>query len=420
MMANAVESIGGEMRKLRGRVPARLAIVLALGGVTGTLVLAGCGSSSSSSTTAASGSSTTAASGSNSSQGSAAGVPAAVVARVKQLYAGEYEPPPTSGPPAQRGKTVWQISCGQAYAACADISAAIVQAGKVLGWHVNVVDGKADPSTASNLIKQAVAAHVDGILIDGYDCPGIKNALLDAKQAHIPVVNFVGLDCNDKAFGGGQPLFTRTENVLGATTWAAFVDRYSQDRADVVIDHLGGKGKIISLDEHSQAQMQYRTSGFNDEIKAECPKCDVVNVPFTFSQVPNPATQVWQSAIQSNPGAAVLNNPADSLMAGGLLSAVQSAGRTDDLWVMGEDGDVPNLEYIREGKQGAALELDGYRWPAWGAADTLNRIFAGSKVFPNEGWGWTLVDKDHNLPPQGQPFKPPINYQAAYEKIWNG
>src|ERR1700733_14791513 len=98
MMANAVESIGGEMRKLRGRVPARLAIVLALGGVTGTLVLAGCGSSSSSSTTAAS--------GSNSSQGSAAGVPAAVVARVKQLYAGEYEPPPTSGPPAQRGKTV--------------------------------------------------------------------------------------------------------------------------------------------------------------------------------------------------------------------------------------------------------------------------------------------------------------------------
>lgn len=406
------------MRKMRGRIPGRLAIVLALGGVLGLLVLAGCGSSSSNSSSG--GSSTTAEGGSEGSQGSEAGVPAAVAARVKKLYAGEYEPPPTSGPPAQKGKTVWQISCGQAYEACAEISEAIVEAGKVLGWNVNVVDGKAEPSTASNLIKQAVAAHVDGILIDGYDCPGIKGALLEAKQANIPVVNFVGLDCDEKAFGGGEPLFTRTENVLGKTTWAAFVERYSQARADAVIDHLGGKGKIISLEENSQAQMQDRTSAFNEEIKAQCPECEVVGVPFTFSQVPNPATQVWQSALQANPEAEVLNNPADSLMAGGLLSAIQRAGRTDDLWVMGEAGGVPNLEYIREGKQGAALALNGYRWPAWGEADTLNRIFAGSKEFPNEGYGWTLVDKEHNLPPKGQPFEPPIDYKAAYEKIWNG
>ncbi len=409
------------MQKLRGPIPKSLALALAFGAILGVLVLAGCGSSSSSSSE----SSTTAESGSaggETSESSAAesGVPADVSARVEKLYEGEYEPPPSSGPPAQKGKTVWQISCGQAYEACAEISEAISEAGEALGWNVNVVDGKAEPSTASNLIKQAVAAHVDGILIDGYDCPGIKGALLEAKEANIPVVNFVGLDCNEKAFGGGEPLFTRTENVLGATTWATFVEKYSQARADAVIQHLGGKGKIISLEENSQAQMQDRTSAFNEEIKAKCPECEVVGVPFTFSQVPNPASQVWQSAFQANPDAEVLNNPADSLMAGGLLTAIQRAGRTDDLWVMGEAGGVPNLEYIREGKQGAALALNGYRWPAWGEADTLNRIFAGSKAFPNEGFGWTLIDKEHNLPPKGQAFEPPIDYKAAYEKVWKG
>lgn len=410
------------MQKKLGAIPRSLAVVLALGAFVGLLVLAGCGSSSSSSSSSSTTSSEESAGSEEStgSESSESGVPASVTARVEKLYEGEYEPPPTSGPPAQKGKTVWQISCGQAYEACAEISEAITEAGKVLGWNVNVVDGKAEPATASNLIKQAVAAHVDGILIDGYDCPGIKGALLEAKAANIPVVNFVGLDCNEKAFGGGEPLFTQSENVLGSTSWAAFVEKYSQARANAVIAHMGGPGKIISLEENSQAQMQARTSAFDEEIKAKCPECDIVGVPFTFSQVPNPASQIWQSAIQANPDAEVLSNPADSLMPGGLLTAIQRAGRTDDLWVMGEAGAVPNLEYIREGKQGAALALNGYRWPAWGEADTLNRIFAGSKEFPSQGYGWTLIDKEHNLPPKGQPFEPPIDYKAAYEKIWNG
>jgi ribose transport system substrate-binding protein len=62
-----------------------------------------------------------------------------------------------------------------------------------------------------------------------------------------------------------------------------------------------------------------------------------------------------------------------------------------------------------------------YGWFAWAAADTLNRVFAGGSPasFPNEGTGWQYVDKDTNLP-SGETYEPPVDYKAAYEKIWGG
>jgi ribose transport system substrate-binding protein len=37
---------------------------------------------------------------------------------VESGYKGNFDPPPSTGPAAVRGKKVWYISCGQAYAAC--------------------------------------------------------------------------------------------------------------------------------------------------------------------------------------------------------------------------------------------------------------------------------------------------------------
>jgi hypothetical protein len=32
--------------------------------------------------------------------------------------------------------------------------------------------------------------------------------------------------------------------------------------------------------------------------------------------------------------------------------------------------------------------------------------------------GWTFVDKDHGLSPQGQEHTPPVAFRAGYRKAW--
>jgi ribose transport system substrate-binding protein len=51
----------------------------------------------------------------------------------------------------------------------------------------------------------------------------------------------------------------------------------------------------------------------------------------------------------------------------------------------------------------------------------VNRILAGEdpKTMPNEGTGFEYIDKEHNLPPEGQIFNPSLDFKAAYLKVWN-
>jgi ribose transport system substrate-binding protein len=336
-----------------------------------------------------------------------------------KLYAGEWTMPPTSGPKAEKGKEVWFISCGQAFENCAKASEAFEDAGTALGWNVNVVDGEANPSKANELIKQAVAAHVDGIASIAWDCPTIKSGLLAAKQAGIPTVNFGGFDCDFKAFGGGEPLFTKTENVLGGTSFENYIDAYETARADAMLTLTGGGDeKILQLEEQSLTNSKVKSEAFKKEVEAKCPECGLIPVKWQYAQVPQEATQIWKSAIQQNPDAEVLVTSSDDIMNLGLRSAIQQSGHRG-LFVMGAEAPPPNQELIREGFESAALAIPpGFAWQMWGEADTLNRVFAKSDEFPDEGGGWVLLDKEH-VPAEGEEIKTP-DYQGEFEKIWNG
>jgi ribose transport system substrate-binding protein len=357
--------------------------------------------------------------GSGSSGATTSDVKGSEAKELDKLYAGEWTKPPTSGPAAEKGKDVWFISCGQAFENCSKAAEAFKEAGTALGWNVNVVDGEANPSKANELIKQAVAAHVDGIASIAYDCPTIKSGLLAAKNAGIPTVNFGGFDCDFKAFGGGEPLFTKTENDLGGPSFETYIDAYETARAEAMLALTGGGNeKILQLEEQSLTNSKVKSEAFKKTVESKCPECELVPVKWQYAQVPQEATQIWKSAIQQNPDASVLVASSDDIMNLGLRSAIQQSG-SRGLFVMGAEGPPPNQELIREGFETAALAIPpGFAWQMWGEADTLNRIFAKSKEFPDEGGGWVLIDKEH-VPAEGEEIKTP-DYQGDFEKIWNG
>jgi ribose transport system substrate-binding protein len=334
-------------------------------------------------------------------------------------YAGDFQPPPSSGPKAVVGKKVWMISCGQAYYACQQQSLAFQAAGKIIGWSVTIQDGKADPSVAAGLIRQAIAAKIDGVALVTFDCPGIKNALIEAKSAKMPVVNFGSIDCNDPKFGGGQALFSATVKLRGQDNNARFYEEWAKFRADYIIAKSNGTANVLSVGEKSQALHQYQGAAFAQEI-ATCSGCTNTDVPFAFAQVPSPATQQWLTAIQSHPKANAVAEGIDALMGLGLQTAVEQSGRKNMI-VGGGEGFPPNFDLIRSGVQTFSAPYP-VGWVMWGVADTLNRVFAGGdpSTFPSQGCGFQYLDAGHNLPAAGQSYVPSFDYQSVYKKIWAG
>jgi ribose transport system substrate-binding protein len=334
-------------------------------------------------------------------------------------YKGNFEPPPSSGPKAVPGKTVWMLSCGQAYAACAREAKAFADAGAELGWKVEIKDGKADPAAATEVIRQGVAAKVDGIAVAAFDCPGIKSALLQAKQQKIPVVGWASGDCSDPAFGGQEQLFTASINILGSTNANDEFEKMGEQRAYYIIAKTNGKANIISINETSQIIQRHNTIGFQNIIK-QCSGCQLHVTDFTFSQVPNPGTQIWKSAFLKEPKANVFEYGIDALMILGLQTAVEQSGRKDVL-VGGGEGFPANFDLIRKGIQTFSV-MAPYDWAGYGLADTLNRLFAGAdpKSLPSEGIGYQYIDKDHNLPAPGEFAEPSIDFKSAYTRIWKG
>ncbi|MBN9885785.1 sugar ABC transporter substrate-binding protein [Salipiger abyssi] len=340
-------------------------------------------------------------------------------AMVEQGYAGLYEAPPETGPAAVTDKTIWYISCGQAFVLCAQQAEGFAEAAEQLGWEISIQDGKATPSVASDIIRQAVAAKADGIAISAFDCPGVKSALLQAKAEGIPVVSVQSIDCSADVFGSEEPLFTASVNMLGSTDARDFYYRFGELRANYVIARTEGQGKVISIAETSQQVQQMNHKGFMDTI-AKCEGCEVAESTFNFGQVPSPATQIWQSALLQNPDAVAVEYGIDALMELGLQTAVRQSGRSD-LVVGGGEGFPNNFDLIRRGTQTFSIALP-FKWFGWAVADTMNRVQAGEDPteMPNQGTGFIFVDAEHNLPEPGEMLEPKLDFRAAYLSVWNG
>jgi ribose transport system substrate-binding protein len=340
---------------------------------------------------------------------------------LEEGYAGVFEPPPAEGPAAQPDKDVWYISCGQAYAACAGAAASFEEAGNELGWNVTITDGAADPNTAAGIIRQAIAADADAVGLFTFDCPGIKSALLEAKDAGVPVVNFGSLDCDDEAFGSEEPLFAASVKALGEESQSVLWMGLGEARAKYVAASLGEEGgKVVNIWETSQRAHQWQQVGFEETIAEECPNCEVVNVEFTFAQVPNESSETFTAALLQHPDLAALTWDTDALMGLGLNTVIQQAGLPSSVVKAGAEGNPPNMDHIRAGEQTSSSFIP-YGWYQWGMADTMNRIFAGEDPasFPSQGGGYMYIDKDHNLPPEGEPVELTVDYKAAYKAVWN-
>jgi ribose transport system substrate-binding protein len=378
------------------------------------LALAACSSSKSSSS-----GSTGATSGSNASSASSSSsaVPAAVQTLLTAGYAGAFKPAPTSGPKAATGKSVWVISCGQVAATCASIAGAAMDAGKALGWNMTLFDGKLDPSQYSQGILQAIAAHVSGIVTVAVDCSVAKSPLTQAKAAGIETVTISGFDCNDPLQNTGDPVYSTYIKYTGADTYGQTYEQWKAYDAAWLIAQTNGKAQAINTYSPGYLVSLHQNKGFDDEM-ALCSACKIVdNLGITATdQTGTGAQNKLQTSITQNSSANALQIGVGDWFGRFANAAIKATGKT--LAVSGDECNDAAIAAIKAGGPQQMCVARDFGWESWAALDELNRQFASPGSAPvDEGLGFEIVDKTHNLP-SGTSWTAPIDYQSAYKAIW--
>jgi ribose transport system substrate-binding protein len=337
-------------------------------------------------------------------------------ANVQKDYGSTDRTPDTTSRPATRGKKIVVISAGdEGESASVPVHGALAAA-KAMGWQATEYDEHLDPTKGPALVRQAIAAGADGIVVDGNDCPLIKAPLQEAQTAHISVVPIYAYDCNDPLFNGGHALFSGLVQVATPGTPDQQAQAYGANQADAVITATKGHARVILFNDVEFTVLHYTGEGFTREL-AKCSDCKVVDeVDFKAAELGPTLQQKAASAVLQHPEANAVKIPYAAASLLGIAGAVVQSGKASQLYVMGGEGFADELDLIRGGKGVNAVNIISSEWTGWAAVDTLNSAFLGQQP-RNSGIGWTLSDTTHNLPASG-PFVPKVDFKTAYMKAW--
>ena len=339
-------------------------------------------------------------------------------AKVEQNYKGTNTMPDTKLRKPTAGKKVVVISAGQTSLSSSVPSDAAVAAAKAAGWDVQLYDEKLNPVNGTALIRQALTAGAEGIILDATDCPLAKQALQEAKAKGVKVVPIYAFDCNDPMFGtGGEALFSGVINYgAKAQDIDKFTESYGADQADAIIAATEGKAKVILFNDSEFTVLKYTAKGFKDEM-AKCGGCSIVaEVDFKAAELGPNLQQKAASILLQHPQANAVKIPYTAAALLGISPAIAASPKASSLYVMGGEGFAPELDLIRTNKGLSAVNIISSEWVGWAAVDTLNSLFLGQTP-ADSGIGWTLADAKKNIPPSGE-FVPPIDFKAAYKKAW--
>lgn len=350
---------------------------------------------------------------------SAADVVTAAKAKLVKYQAGLSQSPPSTGPAAQKGKFVIIIPCGMAAPGCGVPGQAMADAAKALGWKSQIIDGKLNPTGYQDAMRQAIAAHPDGILTDALSCVDIKVQLQAAKDAKIPVIaGPSSFDCD--ASDSGPNLYTSV--IKSGGDMIPFHKALGEMRANYVIAKTDGKAKII-LTTHSDFISTTLEQDAYKKVLATCAGCETVaTVNIAAGDLGTPAViqQKVATVLQQHPEATVFVSSSDTVL--GMIGQTLRQNNNPKLIVVASEGYGNTLDLMRQGFSTAAGAFS-QEWGAWAAADTLNRIFAGGETvaIPDSGMNMQMLDKEHGLDPvMGTGYVPTIDYKAAYKKVWAG
>lgn len=203
------------------------------------------------------------------------------------------------------------------------------------GATVKSVDAQNDTAKQSNDIDDLIQQGVDILLINPVDSSAITPAVEAANAADIPVITI------DRSSEGGKVLtLVASDNVEGGEIAANYIKEISGEEADVV--QLEGVPGASAARE--------RGEGFKNIAEESLNLIDSQTANFDRAE----GLTVMENILQANPNIEAVFAQNDE-MALGAIEAIESAGLTDSIQVVGFDGTEDGIKAVEEGRLSATV-----------------------------------------------------------------
>ena len=380
------------------------------------VALTGCSSSSSNSDTSPSSNSVTSGSagtpGSSTTTSSAAdaGQVAADVARLSKPVTSYTVPSDAIDVKPLRGRTIYYIPIIQQAPTFEAISEAMDKALDAAGLKLQICDGKANPSSISGCINQAVGARAAGIVLDSIPYGFAANALAAAQAKGVPVL------VADQLLDPAHPASATLGYLPGhaqqmVETIAKWIIVESRGKAVVVINEVTDNPSSVTYVEKAQSVFH-----------SACPGCTVkINkISSANFQLIAPSTS---SAILKTPGVNYVISEYDNFLqpTGG---GVQQAGKAASVKIVSTSATLSSIQAMAKGQGPTADVGQSSPFQGWANADAILRLALKEPV-PTYDIPYRLFTADniHSIKAtsaaeaSGEWFGP-TTFPAQFKAIW--
>jgi len=240
----------------------------------------------------------------------------------------------------------------------------IAAEGKKRGYEVIAVSADMDAAKQGNQVKDFIVKKVSAIVLSPVDSKAIVPVIQEANGAGIPVFT-VDIPCNEP----GVKIVTQiaTDNHGGG-----------KEAANAMIEALGEAGGKVAILHAKQAEScLLRVKGFHEVIDAHNAsgkaKIDIVTELESRGQK-DVGCKAAEDALQAHPdlrGIFAINDPA----ALGARAALEKAGKTEQVIIVGFDGQPEGKQAIKEGK----IYADPIQFPDRMGVQIVDAIIRHSK-----------------------------------------
>jgi ribose transport system substrate-binding protein len=373
-----------------------LPVALLVVGVT----VVGCGSSSGGTQ---SGTEAASKSGSGGSSGSSAADVAAAKQAIAQ-FIGKPGPFPVTEPLKQvpTGAKVASVWCGTPV--CALVQETIKEAAQTMGLNLSEVKAGSSASAVSSAFDSAIAGEPEGVIAGAIDIQLFQRQLKELQEKETPIATAGLVEAEE--YGLIPSVDSKQE-----------FERSGILMADYVIAEYGPESKVVFYTVPELAFMGTLESSFDEELASKCPSCESRTVPITEESIGSTAPSHVVSDLQANTETTVAVFGTDEIEIG-LPSALKSAGIS--VQTLGYGATPTNLQYLKEGKEGAVLANDPVLI-GWTLIDEMGRLISGQKLQGEEAEGLQPIQFLRQEDVTFDPTKGWLSYpdfKERFEKLW--
>ncbi|MDD2733319.1 MAG: substrate-binding domain-containing protein [Desulfuromonadaceae bacterium] len=338
------------------------------------------------------------------------------VAEAKRYTAlvSRHNPPwdgPTSGPPAQRGKSVIYVSSGQENGGARGVGQGAAEAAKVIGWDFDLIDGQGTASGRRNALLQAVSLKPDGIILGTIDAVEQADVIREIASKGIKIVGWHAL---------GKPGPDRDHSIF--TNLATEPKDVGKAAAMYAVADSNGTAGVILFSDSIYAIANVKINAILDVFRT-CAGCSVLSVEnIHLKDIPAtmPQRTAWLLQRYGKKWTytiAVNDLWIDAMPPTFIAAAIPGNGYPRS--ISAGDGSVSAFERIRKNRYQFGTVAEPLRLHGWQAIDELNRAFAGQK---DSGYSAPV----HLVTPanikfdggRNNEYDPDNGYRDRYRKIW--